>query len=316
MEQAQGHTILLTGATGFIGAAVFKQIVASGNLPIALLRPESNTYRIQGLKDYCSLTYQTLESVELVSKLQKYRPKTLIHLAWHWRDATGEDSKGIYQVTDNLPLTINSVKLAQAVGCTHWIGIGSREEYGNVNRKVDESYPTLPSTVYGQAKLSACWAALSLCQAYGMCASWIRTFGVYGPNDEPSRLISYLIREMSFGKNPKLTKCEQIVDYLYIDDAARGILSLAHTQIPGIFNLGSGIAVSLKTVVETTRELVNPQIKPNYGIIDYHPSQTMYSHADITKITSLTGWKPKISLQEGLKLTVEGDHAKIYSDRK
>ena len=305
MEQGQGNAIVLTGATGFIGAAVFKQIIANGNLPIALLRPVSNTTRLQELKDYCSLTYETLQSPELVCKLQKYRPKTLIHLAWHWRDATGQDNKGVYQVMDNLPLAIESIKLAQAVGCTHWVGIGSREEYGNVTRKVDESYPTLPATVYGQAKLSACWAALSLCQAYGMRASWIRTFGVYGPNDEPSRLIPYLIREMSFGKSPKLTKCEQIGDYLYIDDAAKGILSVAYAQIPGIFNVGSGVAVSLKTVVETTRELVNPQIKPNYGVIDYYPGQTMYSHADITKITSLTGWQPKVSLQEGLKLTVE-----------
>jgi len=313
MEQGEGHTILLTGATGFIGAAVFKQILASGNLPIALLRPVSNASRLQGLKEYCSLTYETLQSAELVRKLQKYRPKTLIHLAWHWRDGTGRDTKGIYQVTDNLPLTIDSVKLAQAVGCTHWIGIGSREEYGNVNRRVDESDSTLPATVYGQAKLSAGWAALSLCQAYGMRGSWMRMFGVYGPDDEPSRLIPYLIREMSFGNAPKLTKCEQIGDYLYIDDAARGILSVAYAQVPGIFNVGSGIALSLKTVVETTRELVNPQINPNYGIIDYHPGQTMYSHADITKITALTGWQPKISLQEGLKLTVEEDQQKLYS---
>lgn len=304
MEQGQGYTILLTGATGFIGASVFKQIVASGNLPVALLRPASNTYRLQGLKNYCSLTYQTLESAELVSKLQKYRPKTLIHLAWHWRDTTGQDSRGIYQIADNLPLTIDSIKLAQALGCTHWIGIGSREEYGNVEHQVNESEPAIPTTVYGQAKLSACWAAFSLCQAYGICASWIRTFGVYGPDDEPSRLIPYLIQDMSLGKAPKLTKCEQIGDYLYIDDVARGILSVAYAQIPGIFNLGSGIAVSLKTIVETTRELVNPQIKPNYGIIDYRANQTMYSHADITKITNLTGWQPRISLQDGLKLTV------------
>lgn len=315
MEQGQGHTILLTGATGFIGAAVFKQIIASGNLPIGLLRPVSNTSRLQGLKEYSSLTYETLQSAELVRKLQKYRPKILIHLAWHWRDATGQDSQGIYQVTDNLPLTIDSVKLAQAVGCTHWIGIGSREEYGNVNRKVDESCSTIPATVYGQAKLSACWAALSLCQAYGMCGSWLRTFGVYGGHDEPSRLIPYLIKEMCLGNIPKLTKCEQIWDYLHVDDAARGILSVANAQVPGIFNLGSGMAVPLKIVVETIRDLVNPQIQPEYGAINYSPGQVMNSLADITKITTLTGWQPRISLQEGLKLTVEEDRQKIYLAR-
>ncbi|MEG4054326.1 MULTISPECIES: NAD(P)-dependent oxidoreductase [unclassified Microcoleus] len=311
MEQGEGHTILLTGATGFIGAAVFKQILASGNLPIALLRPVSNASRLQGLKEYRSLTYETLQSAELVRELQKYRPKTLIHLAWHWRDATGRDSKGIYQVTDNLPLTIDSVKLAQAVGCTHWIGIGSREEYGNANCQVDESYPTMPATVYGQAKLSACWAALSLCQAYGMCGSWMRTCGVYGRHDEPSRLIPYLIKEMCLGNTPKLTKCEQIWDYLYVDDAARGILSVANAQVPGIFNLGSGMAVPLKIVVERIRELVNPQIQPEYGAINYSPGQVMNSLADITKITTLTGWQPRISLQDGLKLTVDEDRHKL-----
>ncbi|MEI8349385.1 MAG: NAD(P)-dependent oxidoreductase [Candidatus Omnitrophota bacterium] len=296
------QTIVLTGATGFVGSAVLKQIIKDGNNPIILTRTISNLDRIKDIKGYRSFTYETLKNKNLVAAIKAYKPRTLIHLAWH--GVAGDDRNQLFQVTDNIPLTQSTVKFAHEVGCSQWVGIGSRSEYGDPNRKTDELFPTNPVTVYGKVKLACCWSGLGLCQFYGMIGSWLRLFGIYGPGQDPNWLIPYVIREMFKGKPPSLTKCKQSADYVYIDDAAKGILSVAYYQTPGIFNLGSGKATQLKKIVERLRKLINPRLQPNYGAIEYNTHQAMYAQADIRKIKCASGWIPVVELNEGIEKTV------------
>ena len=302
MDHGQKQTIVLTGATGFIGSAVLKQI-KDKNAPIVLKRPVSNLSRIKDIKGYRCFTYETLQEQSLLDEVKACRPDVLIHLAWH--GVEGQARNETYQVGDNLPLALDSVKLAYETGCKHWIGIGSQAEYGHPNCKVNEDYQTNPTTLYGKAKLTCCREALGLCQSFGMIGSWLRLFSLYGPGDSPHWLIPYLIKETLEGRSPKLTKCEQLWDYLYIDDVSKGILSIAYTQAPGIFNLGSGKAVPLKKIVETIRELIDPQIEPMYGAVEYRTDQVMHLEADISKIRSSTGWNPNVGLRQGIEKTVD-----------
>jgi UDP-glucose 4-epimerase len=290
--------IILTGATGFVGSFIVKQIIKDGNIPIILLRQNSVTERIKEISGYQSITYSSLLDEDTISRIKSFQPDILIHLGWH--GVSGKERNESYQITDNLDLTLDTVKLAHQVGCNKWIGVGSQAEYGNPNRQVDELFPTQPTTIYGKAKLASCWASAGLCQAFNLESAWVRIFSLYGIGDEPHWLIPYLIKEMSLGNSPKLTKCEQMWDYLYIDDAARGILSVAYSEANGIFNLGSGEVNPLKHVVEIIRELVNPSIEPEYGAIDYRPDQVMHLQADIKRLVDKTNWLPRISLKDGL----------------
>ncbi len=304
-SQKQRNVILLTGATGFLGSAVLRQIIQDGNLPIALVRPGSDLSKLENIQGFQSFTYDSILNDSLIDQLKQYKPTALIHVAWRRKGSKGYERNGAYHVVDNVPLALDSVRLAQAVGCSQWLGIGSREEYGNISGIIDESCPTFPGTVYGQAKLSACWATLGLCNSYGIKGSWVRCFSLYGLFDDPSRFITYVAGEISKGSSPNLTKCEQQVDYLYVDDAARGILSIIYQQVSGIFNLGYGQAISLKTIAETICELLNSSVKPNYGAIPYHPGQAMLMQADVTKIQQMTGWQPEVIIKQGLEMVVK-----------
>lgn len=290
---------VLTGATGFIGAAVVKNILENGHLPVVLIRNNSNLRRLAQFGNIVYIKYDSLEDENLIDELQKYAPDCFIHLAW--KGVSGADRNNAFQITENIPFTLQSVFLAKHIGCKHWIGIGSQAEYGNPNCKINENFPTIPTTLYGKAKLSACWAATGLCDALEMQSSWIRVFSTYGIGDEPHWFIPYIIDQLKQGKSPSLTRCEQLWDYLYVDDAASAILSIAYHKAVGIFNIGTGRAQSLKTVVDLIKNEIDPSATVNYGAVPYRPDQVMHLEADVSRIFSATGWQFKVSIEEGIK---------------
>ncbi len=294
--------IVLTGASGFIGAAVLKQLVRDGNQAVVLARKESKQERIKTLSGYQTIYYEDLCRQELIDTLAACKPDAFIHLAW--KGVGGKDRNEAFQVTENLPLAVHAVELAKAIGCQHWIGTGSQAEYGNPNCKVAETAPTNPTTLYGKAKLSSCWASLGLAESLGIKGSWVRIFSTYGVGDEPSWFIPYIISEIRKGNIPKLTQCEQLWDYLYVDDAARAILCVLYKELTGIYNIGSGQAVTLRSVVERIKAALESSIDVEYGAVPYKNDQVMHLEADISKIRQLTGWAPEITIEEGINCLI------------
>jgi nucleoside-diphosphate-sugar epimerase len=196
------------------------------------------------------------------------------------------------------------VELAREVGCKHFIGLGSQAEYGPLNKKISESDPTEPTTLYGATKLAACHLTRQLCAQFGIGWAWLRVFSTYGPMEDLSWMIPYLIRAVLKGERPALTACEQRWDYLFGPDAAEAIWAVARSQAPGVFNLGSGKAESLRKIVETLRDAIDPKLPLGIGEVAYRPDQVMHLEADIGRLTKATGWSPGTSLEEGLKQTV------------
>ena len=296
-------TIILTGATGFIGSAVLAELHRRKVRPLVLLRPESDCRRLPQLAAGNIFTYSKPDEAGLAEKLRAQSPSVFIHCAW--RGVGGPDRNADFQMSENVPFTLAAVELAAAAGCRQWIGLGSQAEYGNANRILDENAPTQPTTLYGQAKLAAGNAALSLCRSKGLAGAWLRVFSTYGPGDHSHWMIPQVIREFLEGRSPQVTKCEQKWDYLFVADAARAIASLADGKTSGVFNLGSGEVWPLKQIIETIRMELGATIEPGYGTVPYRPDQVMHLQADISKITAATGWRPSTALKDGIKATID-----------
>jgi len=302
--------IAITGATGFIGAAIVRELLSSGDSVIALLRPNSDVSRLDDIKE--DIQFESYDLLKEDALKSKFSADVFIHCAW--RGVAGEDRNEEFQIKENVPSVIKSVELASKLGCTQWIGLGSQAEYGNLNNKIDESSPTMPTTAYGKAKLAGGVAALGLCEVYGMAGSWLRIFSTYGPGDAPHWFIPHIIGELLAGRSPKLTKCEQLWDYLYVDDAARAVAAVARqTDAKGFFNLGSGSPHPLKTYVEAIRTLLKSNLIPDYGAVPYRPDQVMHLEANIDRLVGLTGWTPLVNFSEGLANMIE--HAKSTWDQ-
>lgn len=304
--------VVITGGTGFIGAALVRTLLARGVRVTVLLRPTSDTARLSRVSGWEAVHCTRLAYGDAFRSLKRDRPDIFFHCAW--RGVAGGDRNEGFQVTENIPLTIDSVELGAAIGCRHWIGFGSQAEYGNLNCRISEDCLPHPTTLYGRAKLAAGIASVGLCAARGLAASWIRVFSVYGPGEEPNWMLSYAIRELLGNRVPRLTKCEQRWDYLYIDDAVGAAIDIARSAAEGVFNLGSGRALPLREVVETMVRLTHSTARPAYGALPYRNDQVMHLEADVSRLQAATGWSPRISIEDGMAAmiaAIRGDENEI-----
>ena len=242
--------------------------------------------------------------------LQDYRTLSLdgqydafIQLSWEKTVGASRDDAEVQ--TRNIQYTLDAVHLAHRCGCSVFVGAGSQAEYGVQSVDLTPDLPVKPESGYGIAKYAAGKLSAMLCKNLGMRQCWVRILSVYGPNDGENSLISYLIREFKTGNSPQLTKCEQMWDYLYADDAADAILAVAENGIDGkAYPLGSGNGRRLSEYVNDIKTIINPSIEVQFGAKEYYPHQPMHLVADISQLTKDTGWKPSITFLEGIRQTI------------
>lgn len=294
--------IIVTGATGCVGSAVVRRalaqdmhvtcIVHQGSKRLSNLPVDSRVKIVEcNLSDYGSL--------ELEGEYDAF-----IHLSWEKTFGASRDDAEVQ--TRNIQYTLDACHLAKRCGCKVFVGAGSQAEYGVQSVDLTPELPVQPESGYGIAKHAAGKLSAMLCKSLGMRQNWVRILSVYGPNDGENTLISYAIRELKAGRSPELTKCEQMWDYLYADDAGDAILAVAEKGIDGkAYPLGSGRGRRLSAYIEDIRQTINPAIEVKFGTKDYYPHQPMHLVADLKALTKDTGWTPGYSFVDGLKQFVD-----------
>ena len=293
--------IIVTGATGAVGSAVVRRALAKGIRVTCIVHQGSKRLGNLPQNDNLKIVECNLSDYKILQMEGQY--DAFIHLSWEKTFGASRDDAEIQ--TKNIQYTLEAVHLAHRCGCTVFVGAGSQAEYGVQGVDLTPELPVKPESGYGIAKYAAGKLSAMLCKSLGMRQCWVRILSVYGPNDGENSLISYLIREFKAGNSPQLTKCEQMWDYLYSDDAADAILAVAEKGIDGkAYPLGSGNGRRLSEYVEDIKNAINPSIEVQFGAKDYYPHQPMHLVADISELTEDTGWKPQVSFQEGLKIMV------------
>lgn len=290
--------MIITGATGVVGSAVVRKaleygwhvtcIVHEGSKRLSNIPHNDNVSIIE-----CNVSnYSQLELNETFD--------VFVHMSWEKTFGALRDDTDI-QVR-NIQYTLDACRLAKQLGCTKFIGAGSQAEYGLKSEPLQAQAPVNPESGYGIAKFAAGKMAALLCAQIGLEFNWVRILSVYGPNDSPNTLISYLISELKAGRAPELTKCEQIWDYLYCDDAGDAFVKIAEKGVNGkTYVLGSGNGRPLHDYVEDIKDAINPSIEINYGAKGYYPHQPMYMVADIKELSHDTEWMPITPFLNGIK---------------
>jgi nucleoside-diphosphate-sugar epimerase len=290
--------IVITGATGMIGSALVGQALEKSIEVLCIVR--KNSGRIDNIpkSEKVKVIFIDLSEYESLDISEKY--DTFFHLAWDKTAGVSRDDVDIQ--LKNIQYALDAVHLAKRLGCSVFVGAGSQAEYGIVSESLKSNTPVNPQSGYGIAKYAAGKFSKLLCAQLGIRFNWLRILSVFGPLDGVHTVIMYAINELRAGNSPEFTKCEQMWDYLYSDDAARAFLAVGDRGFYGaVYPLGSGKQRRLSGYLEALRDIVNPNGILQFGKKEYYPHQPMFLCADTSELTNDTGWKPEISFEEGIK---------------
>lgn len=291
------NKIIVTGATGCVGSAIVRRGLAQGMEVTCIVHEGSKRLSNLPQDEKVKIVECNLSNYGTLNLSDNY--DVFIHMAWEKTFGASRDDAEVQM--RNIQYTLDACHLAKRCGCKVFVGAGSQAEYGVQSVDLTPDLQVNPESGYGIAKFAAGKLSAMLCKSLGLRQNWVRILSVYGPNDGENTLISYVIRELKAGRSPELTKCEQIWDYLYADDAADAILAVAERGTDGkTYPLGSGKGRRLSDFIEDIRTLINPSITIKYGVKEYYPHQPMHLVADVSELITDTYWKPYTTFIDGI----------------
>lgn len=296
-------TVLVTGATGFVGSQVVRQLLALEVDVAALVRPGSDRRRLAGVDDRIQILEADLnDSASVAAQLTRCRPEACIHAAWY-------AEPGKYLVApenlDSLRASLALLEELARAGCGHVVGVGTCFEYRMGSAPLKEDSPIKPTTLYAAAKLAFSLVAGQRLAQLGIGMAWARLFYIYGPFEDFRRLVPAAIEALTDGRDFATTSGEQVRDYLHIADVASALCKLSRDRLVGAFNVSSGEPVTIAALMQTLGELLGRPELIRLGAFPNREWDPMYVCGDNRRLRTQARWSPRYTLREGLADTVE-----------
>jgi nucleoside-diphosphate-sugar epimerase len=284
----------VTGASGFIGAHLCRQLVDRGMRVVGVSRQHPE-HLPAGVEPCCN---DLANSDDVEALITRIKPDWIFHLA---SCVTGSRAPEWVMPTfhANLASTVYLMSSAHREGsCRRFILAGSLEE--------PDSVSTPPSSPYAASKAAATAYARLFHALYQFPAVIARIFMVYGPDQkDEKKLVPYVIDSLLKGTTPRMSSGTRMVDWIYVDDVVEGLIHLATgDDLAGqTVDLGSGELVSVRDVVERIAQLVDSPVSLQFNPATDRPMEQVRT-ADLAETKVLTGWQPRIGLDEGLQKTI------------
>jgi UDP-glucose 4-epimerase len=291
-----GRKVLVSGATGFIGSHLCRRLLQDG----AQVHGISRNHRSRDERGVSWWQGDLADVGTVRNILTALKPDVIFHLASHVAGGRQRELVGP-TFRSNLVSTVNLLDVASEVGCGRVLLAGSLEE-----PEPGDPQAT-PCSPYAAAKWACSGYARMFNALYQLPVVICRLFMVYGPEQQDLRkLVPYTILSLLRGEVPQLMSGRREIDWIFVEDVVAGFLAAAVAD--GIesktVDLGSGSLVPVRTVVENLVRVINPGIEPQFGAVAERPLEQIRT-ADVEKSFNLIGWKPAVSLDEGLKRTAD-----------
>jgi nucleoside-diphosphate-sugar epimerase len=288
--------VLVTGASGFIGSHLCRRLIADQSEVHAVYRTQAPTQQSQ--IQWWQADVSDFGAVRTL--FRNIRPDVIYHLASHVKGAPNLEHV-LPTFHSNLQSTVNLLTLAAETGCRRIVLTGSLAEPDPHN---GEFFPSAP---YAAAKWASSGYARMFHALYQLPVVIARVFMVYGPAQKDlTKLIPYVTLSLLRGETPKITSGGRLVDWIYVSDVVDGFVALGQT--PGIegatLDLGSGELVSIREIVQQLAGVVDPKSGVEFGALPDRPLEPTRL-ANPAETSARIGWKPQVSLREGLERTVD-----------
>jgi dolichol-phosphate mannosyltransferase len=291
--------VLVTGAAGFVGAVLARRLVSDGHEVHALVRPGSDLWRLDGVEARVH-EVDLAEEPEVSDVVTRVRPEWIFHLAAH--GAYPFQSHFPEMVRTNVLGTLHLVESCLRVGFEALVNTGSSSEYGFTDHAPSEDEEPRPSSDYAVTKLTATLYCRAAAGRSGRSIPTLRLYSVYGPFEEPSRLVPQLAVRGLEGKLPPLVSPQVARDFVFVDDVVEAYLAAASRRgaEPGaVYNVGTGRQTSIREAVEIARRVLSIASPPEWRTMPNRPWDTSVWVASPARIEKDHGWKPRTRFEEG-----------------
>jgi UDP-glucuronate decarboxylase len=292
----KNKTVLLTGATGFIGSHSIEPLINLG-FEVHAITSKNQAQK----KTHSNLKWHYLDLfnfVELDKKLSEIKPSYLLHYAWYTEHGKFWNSVENYKWMD---ATINLVKRFIFYGGQRFVISGSCAEYEWKHSKYVEGItPCLPENIYGKVKNLTRLAVEKIATDCEVSYSWGRIFFLYGYGEKSDRLVPSAINSLLQGKHFKCSHGAQLRDYMHIQDAASAFAALLNSNINGAVNIASGISIEVRQIVNLVASYIGAKDLVAYGAIEARNKEPGEITADIQILTNMVGFQCRHRLQEGI----------------
>jgi nucleoside-diphosphate-sugar epimerase len=301
--------VLVTGASGFVGSQVARELLERGHEVRASVRAASVRDAVEDLGgriDWVTADVFADDPAALANLVRGV--EACVHLAWY-------AVPGQYLASpENLRCATGSLRLLEALaaaGCRRVVGVGSCFEYDFEPGTLVETGPVRPQSLYAASKLATRYMAEPLARLRGVEFAWARLFYLYGPFEDRRRLVPSVIDALLQGQPVEVTRGTQVRDFLHVADVGRALAAVALGDLTGVVNVGSGQPVTVREVVSTIETLLGRGGLVRFGARPENPTDPPIVCADNRRLVRATGWAPGYDLTNGLRQTIEWSKARL-----
>lgn len=298
---------VVTGANGFVGSALVKELVHNGYNVFAVCLPSRDKNIIENpavKKVYCDIS-SIADLKDLIKLQQGETIDCFYNLAWI--GSSGDDRFDVDLQLNNVIYTINSLRVAKELNCKRFVCVGSTTELEAVRALYftdkdckDKRY------VYGAAKVACCMFGIQEGERIGVEVVGVILHNAYGIGDYSNRMLNATIKKCVSGEDCNFTSGTQNYDFIYIDDAVRGFRLIGEKgKTAYVYHIGSPSPRPLKEFLIELKNAVNTTSKFNFGGLPYNGIDLTIEELDCSKTERDTGFKAEISFAEGCRRTFD-----------
>lgn len=295
--------VIVTGANGFIGTALCKELSNQGINVIAIIRnEEENISKIENIPNlsivYCDLSdFGNLDKYILDRDID-----VMYHLAWVGSAGPLRGDSNVQM--NNIKFTCDTVEACAKIGCKKFVFASSIMEYEIEALMMTDRTPGI-NTLYSSAKVAADYMARTVAGKYEI--EYIRAVisNIYGPGETSPRLINTSLRKLLNNEHCAFSAGEQIYDFIYIDDAAKTFVAIGESgKNNKTYYIGSQNPKALKYFLLEMKDEVDPNIEIGLGEIPFDGISLTYKEFDVDSVKNDTGFVPQVSFSEGIRNTI------------
>ena len=294
---------IVTGANGFVGTNLLRVLTANDMEVFAIIRnSKSKIEQIQNLPNvhivYCDMN----ELDKLPAKIDG-SADVFFHLAWNgaFGSVRGDPEVQIR----NVQWTVNAVRAAHLLGCRRFVGIGTIAEYDANSYIPQPGAKPAPVSCYGIAKIMANYMSKTECTKYKIIHNWARLSHIYGKGDYTTNFVNFASKIMLTGQPANFAEGKQYMDFLSVEDAARGLYCISQKGRENTaYYVGYGAPKPMRKFLRMIRDEINPNIQLHLGVVPFNEIERDLSVFDCSSVMQDTGYQPQIPFKEGIKTVI------------